>query len=141
MTKFWIGVASKDHVAIGVKLGICQFCHGKFAPCSKLSKGDFVVYYSSKISIYKPDLYQKFTAIGKIIDNEPYQVFVKENLAQYRRNIEYFQSKHIEIKPLIHKLRFIKNKTHWGCHFRYGFFEIDELSFDVIKTQMINTDC
>jgi hypothetical protein len=33
--KFWIGVASKDHVANGVKL-VCQFCHGKSAPVKRL---------------------------------------------------------------------------------------------------------
>jgi hypothetical protein len=44
-TKFWIGVASKEHVENGVKLGICQFCHGKIGPAKRLQKGDFVIYY------------------------------------------------------------------------------------------------
>lgn len=48
MTKFWIGVACKEHVENGVTLGICQFCHGKSAPAKRLSQGDFVIYYSSK---------------------------------------------------------------------------------------------
>ena len=43
--KFWIGVACKEHVENGVKLGICQFCHGKSAPDKRLSRGDFVIYY------------------------------------------------------------------------------------------------
>ena len=48
--KFWIGVACKEHVEKSVKLGICQFCHGKSAPAKRLSRGDFVIYYSSKIA-------------------------------------------------------------------------------------------
>jgi hypothetical protein len=48
-TKFWVGVASKEHVENGVKLGICQFCHGKIGPAKRLQKGDFVIYYSSKV--------------------------------------------------------------------------------------------
>lgn len=46
--KIWIGVACKEHVANGVKLGICQFCHGKLAPAKRPRKGDYLVYYSSK---------------------------------------------------------------------------------------------
>lgn len=45
--KFWVGVASKEHVENGVKLGIGQFCHGKIGPAKRLQKGDFVIYYSS----------------------------------------------------------------------------------------------
>ena len=49
--KFWVGVASKEHVENGVKLGIGQFCHGKIGPAKRLQKGDFVIYYSSKVSM------------------------------------------------------------------------------------------
>jgi EVE domain len=69
MTKFWIGVACKEHVENGVKLGICQFCHGKATPVKRLSQGDFVIYYSSKHRMEEPDLYQKFTAIGTVKDD------------------------------------------------------------------------
>lgn len=67
--KFWIGVASKEHVANGTKLGICQFCHGKQTPAKRLTKGDFVVYYSSKHTMEGSELYQKFTAIGVVKDD------------------------------------------------------------------------
>lgn len=29
MTKFWVGVVSKEHVQRGVTGGFCQVCHGK----------------------------------------------------------------------------------------------------------------
>jgi hypothetical protein len=38
------------------------------------SKGDFVIYYSSKHTMNGSEHYQKFTAIGIVKDNEPYQV-------------------------------------------------------------------
>ena len=79
-TKFWIGVASKEHVENGVKLGICQFCHGKIGPAKRLQKGDFVIYYSSKVSMESNQLYQKFTAIGEVIDDVLYQVDMEATL-------------------------------------------------------------
>lgn len=136
-TKFWVGVASKEHVENGVKLGICQFCHGKISPAKRLQKGDFVIYYSSKISMENSELYQKFTAIGEVIDDVPYQVDMGSDFKPYRRNIKYLNACHVDIKPLIPILSFIKNKTSWGYVFRYGFLEIDQESFEIIATLMV----
>lgn len=136
-TKFWIGVASKEHVENGVKLGICQFCHDKIGPAKRLQKGDFVIYYSSKVSMESNELYQKFTAIGEVIDDVPYQVDMGSDFKPYRRNIKYLNACHVDIKPLIPILSFIKNKTSWGYVFRYGFLEIDRESFEIIETRML----
>ncbi len=135
--KFWIGVACKEHVENGVKLGVCQFCHGKSAPAKRLSCGDFVIYYSSKVTMGGAELYQKFTAIGEVVDDEPYQVYMGDELKPFRRNIDYFNAKHIDIKPLVPLLDFIKNKKSWGYIFRYGFLEIDQGSFEIIASSML----
>ena len=135
--RFWIGVASKEHVANGVELGICQFCHGKSTPAKRLSAGDFLIYYSSKKSMDAPDLYQKFTAIGVVKDDETYQVDMGDGFKPFRKNIDYFDAKDLEIKPLICDLPFIKNKSSWGYVFRYGFLEIDQKSFEIIANGML----
>ena len=135
--KFWIGVACKEHVLNGVDLNICQFCHGKSSPARRLSKGDFVIYYSSKVSMERSELYQKFTAIGIVVDDEAYQIDLGNDFKPFRRNIEYFDAKHLVIRPLIPLLPFIKNKKSWGYVFRYGFLEIDQKSFEVIAHGML----
>jgi hypothetical protein len=135
--KFWIGVASKNHVENGVKIGICQFCHGKLAPAKRLKKGDFIIYYSSKVAIEGLEPYQKFTAIGVVVDDVPYQVDMGENFKPFRRNVSYFDAQHVDIKPLVPILPFIKNKQSWGYVFRYGFFEIDQKSFEIIAQKML----
>ncbi len=135
--KFWIGVACKEHVENGIKLSICQFCHGKFSPVKRLRKNDFVVYYSSKITMQNSEPYQKFTAIGVIKDDEVYQVDMGNGFKPFRRNIEYFEVKHLDIRPLISDLSFIKNKKSWGYVFRYGFLEIDKESFIIIANGML----
>jgi|SRR3989344_991786 len=137
-TRFWIGVACREHVKNGVKLGICQFCHGKSTPAKRLARGDFVIYYSSKVTMDGTELYQKFTAIGEVIDDAPFQVDMGDGFKPFRRNIRYFDCKHIDIKPLVPLLPFIKNKNSWGYVFRYGFLEIDQVSFEIIVNGMLN---
>ena len=135
--KFWIGVACKEHVENGVRLGICQFCHGKAAPAKRLSRGDFLVYYSSKVTMGGAEPYQKFTAIGMVSDDAPHQADMGEGFKPFRRRIAYFDAQHVDIRPLIPALPFIENKKSWGYVFRYGFFEIDAQSFDIIASHML----
>lgn len=135
--RFWIGVASKEHVDNGIKLGICQFCHGKLSPVRRLSKGDIVIYYSSKFQMHSPIACQEFTAIGIVQDRQAYQVEMNENFKPFRRDIKYLESTPQDIKPLIPALSFIKNKKSWGYVFRYGFLEIDQESFEVIAKAML----
>src|SRR4051812_15791724 len=119
--KYWIGVASKGHVENGVKLGICQFCHGKSAPAKSLRKGDYVIYYSSKHTMKGAELCQKFTAIGVVKDEAPYQIEMENGFKPFCRDVDYFNAHDIDIKPLLPLLPFIKNKSSWGYVFRYGF--------------------
>ncbi len=43
--RYFIGVASREHVRVGVEGGFAQFSHGKLSPARRLSKGDWVIYY------------------------------------------------------------------------------------------------
>ena len=82
-------------------------------------------------------LCQKFTAIGIVKDDFPYQVEMENNFKPFRRNVKYLKAKSIDIKPLIQDLAFIKNKKSWGYVFRYGFLEIDQASFEIIANAML----
>jgi len=135
--RYWILVASKDHVKSGIAEGIAQACHGKASPLQQMKKGDYVIYYSGKQTLGKPEICQEFTAIGNVKDDNIYQVQISVNFCPSRRNIEFYQSKDISILPLINDLYFIKNKKSWGYPFRFGFFEINKHDFDLISTQML----
>lgn len=139
-TKYWVIVASKDHVKNGIEAGIAQACHGKISPLKRMKKGDFIVYYSGKQTMGKPDKCQEFTALGKVIDDEIYQFQVSEDFCPSRRNIEFEQSKDVSIIPLIDELDFIQNKKSWGYPFRFGFFEINQHDFDIISSQMLHNN-
>lgn len=137
-TRYWIAVASKEHVEAGVVAGIAQFCHGKLGPAKRVSKGDWVVYYSSKEKINEAKPCQMFTAIGTVLDEAPYQFDMSPSFKPYRRKIKYRKCKAVEIKSLIPSLDFIKDKKYWGAIFRYGFLEIDQKSFEIIASNMLN---
>jgi len=136
--KYWILVASKDHVKNGLAEGFAQVCHGKSLPLQRMSEGDFIIYYSGRQTSGKPERCQEFTAIGQVKDDRVYQVQMSENFCPSRRNIAFFQNRDIPILPLINDLNFIKNKKSWGYPFRFGFFEIGQHDFDLISTQMLH---
>ena len=136
-TKYWIIVASKDHVRSGIAEGIAQACHGKATPLRRMRQGDFVVYYSGKQFYGRPDKCQEFTAIGKVDDDEVYQTQLTPDFCPSRRNIRFFKSKDISILPLVEGLDFIRNKKSWGYPFRFGFFEINRSDFELISSQML----
>ncbi|WP_395066144.1 EVE domain-containing protein [Flavobacterium sp.] len=135
--KYWVIVASKDHVKNGIADGIAQACHGKSSPLKRMKKGDFILYYSGKQTMGKPDKCQEFTALGKVIDDETYQVQVSADFCPSRRNIEFSECIDASILPLIDNLDFIQNKKSWGYPFRFGFFEINKNDFDLISTKML----
>ena len=105
-----------------------------------MEKGDYIIYYSGRQTLDKPDKCQEFTALGKVIDNEIYQYQVSKDFCPSRRNIEYLSCKDTSILPLIDDLYFIQNKKKWGYPFCFGFFEINKHDFDLISTQMLSKD-
>ena len=135
--KYYIIVASKDHVTKGKENGFAQAGHGKKTQLDKLKKNDWIIYYSSKDKYEDGKAYQKFTAIGQVIDNEPYQVSVNSDFEPWRRNIEFNSSNDLEIRPLISELGFISNKKKWGLHLMGGFVEIGKADFEKIATEML----
>ncbi len=135
--KYWVSVASKDHVKAGITAGIAQACNGKASPLKRMKKGDFVIYYSGKQTMGKADKCQEFTALGTVIDDKVYPFQASKDFCPSRRNMEFLPCREISILPLINDLDFIQNKKSWGYPFRFGFFEINKHDFDLIKSQML----
>lgn len=136
-TKYWIGVASRDHVLKGVSGGFAQLCHGKEAPLKRMNPGDWIIYYSPKQNLKDHAPYQKFTAVGKVADDRVYKFEAGEGFMPYRRKIVFLKCLEMSIHPFISSLSFIKNKKHWGYSFRFGHTEISEQDFKLIFKQMI----
>ena len=138
MTKvqYWIAVASREHVRLGVKGGFAQFSHGKLAPARRLSQGDWIIYYSPKLKFGEAEPCQKFVATGQVIDREPFQAEQFPGFKPWRRKIRYDRAAEADIHALIERLSFIKDRTKWGAAFRFGFFEINKPDFAAIAKRM-----
>ncbi len=134
---YWIGVASREHVQMGVAGGFSQLCHGKAGPLRRMAVGDGLIYYSAQEKFGEPMLCQQFTAIGKVAGGEVYPFEMFPGFAPYRRNIRFLDANNVPIRPLIERLEFIKDKTHWGYAFRYGHLEIPRADFELIAAQML----
>lgn len=139
-TKYWIIVASKDHVKSALGQGIAQACHGKVSPLKRMHRDDFIIYYSGKQTMGKPQMCQEFTAIGKVTDHEIYQFQVSDDFCPARRNIEFFRNRDVSILPLVSSLNFIHDKKNWGYPFRFGILEIDLHDFELISSHMLEKD-
>src|SRR5260370_7064805 len=115
--RYWINTVSRDHVQNGVEGGFTQADHGKQTRLKRLEKGDRIVFYS-------PRTEQKFTAIGEVADESPY-----EAETGWRREMKFLTSAEAPIQPLIEQLQFITNKNSWGSPLRRAFFHILTPSF------------
>ena len=122
--RYWVNTVSRAHVLDGVEGGFTQADHGKNSRLKRLSKGDGIVFYSPRTD-------QRFTAIGEIVDDVPYEVE-----SAWRRRVNFLASAEAPIQPLIEQLEFIRNKKSWGFTFRRGFFEIGPSDFKAIARAM-----
>lgn len=136
MRIFWIGVVSRSHVEIGVRGGFMQLNHGKKAPLQRLHAGDALVMYSPRTSYPGGEPLQAFTAIGSVTTGAVYQVEITPEFKPYRVDVEFASCRETPIKPLIERLSFIKNKTHWGAAFRFGYVKVPAGDFALIAENM-----
>src|SRR5690242_2508417 len=104
MTKYWIAVASHEHVMGGVSGGFMQVCHGKKTPLNRLKENDWIIYYSPVTVFGTKTPCQKFTAIGTIKPGNSYQYAMSADFIPWRRDVTFVASKEAPIAPLIKNL-------------------------------------
>jgi hypothetical protein len=136
MEKFWIAVASADHVKRGFEGSFMQVCHGKAAPLQRLRPGDGVVYYSPTKAFKGKDKLQAFTALGLVRQRVPYRFEMDGGFCPFRRDVAWLSNRETPIQPLLTQLSFSANNSHWGYQLRFGLFEITAADFDTIAAAM-----
>lgn len=135
-TKYWLGVASLEHVAIALKAGICQFAHGKMSAVKTISPGDWIVYYSPKDKMDGGKSVQAFTAIGQVEAGDVKSVETGEDI-HYQRPVNYrISAEPAAVRPLLNDLSFVKNPKNWGLAFRLSKREIEPDDFATIAKAM-----
>ena len=134
--KYWINTVSKDHLMRGIEGGFTQANHGSPYNLKRMSRGDFILFYSPKTKFKDGKPLQNFTAVGRCIDDKPYQAEMSPDFHPWRRKIEFVKCTEAPIKNLINNLNFIQDKKKWGFPFRRGMFEIPEEDFLKITNAM-----
>ena len=134
--RFWIGVASRDHVTIAVKGAFVQLNHGKKAPLGRLKAGDGVIMYSPRTAHPDGEPLQAFTAIGTVVTGDVYQVHVTPDFQPHRVDVQFVPSKEAHIKPLVEHLSFVTSKSRWGAAFRFGLVKVSARDFALIAERM-----
>jgi hypothetical protein len=132
----WVNTVSLEHVRTGVEGGFTQADHGRALNLRRLSKGDLLVFYSPRTGFRSGETLQSFTAIARVIDEEPYQVEMTPRFRPWRRRIEAVPCEPAPIRSLIDELGFITDKARWGLLFRRGLFEIPAADFGRIARAM-----
>jgi hypothetical protein len=141
MTRYWIGVASLDHVTAGVRGGFCQLCHGRQQPLLRMNPGDWLVYYSPRTQMREGDSIRSFSALGWIEDKLPYAFDMGHGFVPHRRAVKFVDCTPAPIQPLLDRLSFTRGKASWGYVFRRGAFEISERDFNEIAEAMNAAVC
>jgi hypothetical protein len=137
VNRFWVGVASHDHVLAAVKGGFCQLGHGREAPVRRLAPGDRILYYSPRERMHDGAVLQAFTAAGEVLEDEVYRVETQTGFRPYRRNVSYLNLGNASIRPLLPTLSFTRDRSSWGQVFRRASFEITSVDYDLIIQAMI----
>jgi len=135
MQRFWILVASQEHVKLGVAGGFAQAGHGKRSGLARMHPGDWILYYSPKVEFGGNEPLHAFTALGEVADDDIVQVEISSDFRPFRRKVNYRKRGVVKIGPLIHNLEFIRNKKSWGGAFRFGIAEIDRQDFERIAKE------
>lgn len=133
MSNYWIGVASKNHVEIGVKGQFCQLNHGKKAPLLRMKPDDWLIYYSPKVTLAGGEPCQTFTAIGQIQSGEAYQVEMAPGFIPFRKNVHYYRC---ERELPLHALKDFPEWQAKRSQLRFGHFSISKDLFSLIASSM-----
>jgi hypothetical protein len=137
VTRYWIGVASREHVGMGIAGGFCQLCHGKARPLQRMAVGDWIIYYSPRERMGEEAPCQRFTAIGEVTGAGVYPFEMAPGFIPHRRDIRFHEASEVPIRPLLEHLSFIRDKARWGYAFRFGHVEIPEADFQIIAHAML----
>lgn len=137
-SQYWIGVASHDHVKVGIREGFCQLGHGKHAPIKRLQPNDWLIYYAPHSTFAGKEKLQSFVALGQVQDGEAYKAKQSDEFTPWRRDVKYLEVEPTPIRPLLDQLSFIK-MPNWGIQFRRAVFEINRTDFDLIAKSLSTT--
>jgi hypothetical protein len=136
VTNYWINTVSREHVQAGLEGGFTQANHGRSTTLRQLARGDLIAFYSPHTRYPDGEPLQRFTALGRVEDDTPYQADMTPDFHPWRRHMQFFACEESPIQPLVAELTFLIDKQRWGYPFRRGLFQIGVDDFGRIARAM-----
>lgn len=136
MSDCWIGVAAGRHVAIGVAEGFAMFAHGRHEAAKKVRAGDWVAYYSPREGMDEGAELRAFTAIGVAIPGEANERLMVPGVTGWSRPMRWLDAEPASIYGILDKFSFVRDRRHWGMHFRKSLFKVTAGDFALIAEAM-----
>jgi hypothetical protein len=95
-----------------------------------------VVFYSPRTQLRGGEPLQRFTAVARVVDEEPYQVEMTPTFRPWPRRVVFLPCQEVPIPDMVAALDFIEDTRRWGFPFRRGLFEIGADDFGRIACAM-----
>jgi hypothetical protein len=140
VSRYWIGVVSREHVLRGVEGGFAQLGHGKEAPLRRLAPGDGLVYYSPRTAHPDGEPLQAFTAIGEVEDEDVFEVELDGGFRPWRRRVRYRPGREVPAMEVLDHLDVVPDRRRWGMVLRRGLVEISDADFGRIAEAMVESE-
>lgn len=134
MTNHWLGVASAEHVRRGVRLGIGQIGHGKRAGLARMGAGDTLIYYSPVERLGDRDPLRRFTALGRVVDDEVWQAD-EGTFRPFRRRVAYRELNGVDLAEVRSALE-LTSSPNWGYALRRGLLPLSEADAATLTAAM-----
>ena len=132
--RYWIVVVSQQAADAAVAGSYVEVSFGKAGPLERMAPGDGVIVYCPRERDEQGAPVQAFTALGRVRQGTLYRL--THDHQPFRRAVQWLPATPAPVRPLLDALSFIRNKTHWGSAFRFGFLRIPPVDFAAIAAAM-----
>ncbi|MGD9916206.1 MAG: EVE domain-containing protein [Rhizobiaceae bacterium] len=136
MARHWIGVSAGEHVAIAVAESFAMFAHGRHTAAKRVASGDWVAYYCPREGMNSGAELRAFMAIGQAVDGSPSERMMVPGVTGWHRPMQWLKAKRADVYPLLERLSFVTNRSHWGMYFRKSLFAVEAADFALIADAM-----
>lgn len=122
--RYWIGVASTDHVDAAVEKSVFGFGPGHHADADRPAKGDWIAYYSPTTGGDDGEPVRRITAVARLEDEASQEGDADGDAPTWTRKAHYYHHDTADIYDLLPRFSFIKDQAHWGVHFHRSLLEV-----------------
>jgi predicted RNA-binding protein len=135
---YWIVCITEDNLKIALAKGLIGFVASKASLVSAFRPGDLLTFYIPRESLSSNKYVRRIIGTAEVVSDRfsSKDPLWENGIFPERVRIKVLSGDSCDIRPIIRRLDFIKNKIHWGASLLTGIRKITEHDFRVIQNQM-----